>query len=60
LRLLPLIVYSAREISEAEMAKLQMGPTEFLHKQEVPPSEVQGLVLGMVQRLRAAVATPGA
>jgi signal transduction histidine kinase/DNA-binding response OmpR family regulator len=58
LRLLPLIVYSAREISEAEMAKLQMGPTEFLHKQQVPPSEVQGLVLGMVQRLRAAVAAP--
>jgi signal transduction histidine kinase/CheY-like chemotaxis protein len=60
LRSLPLVVYSAREVSEAEMAKLQLGPTEFLHKDQVQPNEVQGLVLGMVERLRHSVGVPAA
>jgi signal transduction histidine kinase/CheY-like chemotaxis protein len=58
LRSLPLVVYSGRDISEAEMQKLRLGPTEFLHKSEVAPSEVKGLVLAMVQRLRNPVAAP--
>lgn len=52
LRTLPLVVYSGREISEAEMAKLRLGPTEFLTKAKVQPQEVEDLVLSMVQRLR--------
>jgi hypothetical protein len=42
-----------REISETEMAKLGLGPTEeFLTKAKVQPQEVEGLVLSMVQRIR--------
>jgi signal transduction histidine kinase/DNA-binding response OmpR family regulator len=52
LRNLPLVVYSGREISEAEMQKLRLGPTEFLNKAQVQPSEIPGRVLAMVQRLR--------
>jgi signal transduction histidine kinase/DNA-binding response OmpR family regulator len=52
LRNLPLIVYSGRNISEAEMVKLRLGPTEFLQKSKVQPREVQGIVIAMVQRLR--------
>jgi signal transduction histidine kinase/CheY-like chemotaxis protein len=52
LRTLPLVVYSGRDISESEMAKLRLGPTEFLTKAKVQPHEVEELVLSMVQRLR--------
>jgi signal transduction histidine kinase/CheY-like chemotaxis protein len=52
LRSLPLVVYSGREISEGEMAKLRLGPTEFLTKAKVQPEEVEELVLSMVHRLR--------
>jgi CheY-like chemotaxis protein len=52
LRNLPLVIYSGRQISEIEMQKLRLGPTEFLHKAEVQPREVEGLVLAMAQRLR--------
>ncbi len=38
LRTLPLVVYSGREISESEMAKLRLGPTEFLTKAKVQPA----------------------
>ena len=37
LQALPLVVYSSREISEAEMAKLRLGPTEFLDKAKIQP-----------------------
>jgi signal transduction histidine kinase/DNA-binding response OmpR family regulator len=52
LRTLPLVVYSGREISETEMAKLRLGPTEFLTKAKVQPHEVEELVLSMVRRIR--------
>ena len=52
LRTMPLVVYSGREMSETEMAKLRLGPTEFLTKAKVQPQEVEELVLSMVQRLR--------
>jgi signal transduction histidine kinase/CheY-like chemotaxis protein len=53
LRSLPLVVYSGREISETEMAKLRLGPTEFLTKAKVQPQEVEELVLSMVHRMRS-------
>jgi signal transduction histidine kinase/CheY-like chemotaxis protein len=50
---LPLVVYSGREISEPDMAKLRLGPTEFLTKAKVQPQEVESLVLSMVRNLRS-------
>jgi signal transduction histidine kinase/CheY-like chemotaxis protein len=50
---LPLVVYSGREISEPDMAKLRLGPTEFLTKAKVQPQEVESLVLSMVHNLRS-------
>jgi signal transduction histidine kinase/DNA-binding response OmpR family regulator len=52
LRTLPLIVYSGREISDDEMAKLRLGPTQFLTKAKIRPHQVEELVLNIVQRLR--------
>lgn len=52
---LPLVVYSGREISEKDMVKLRLGPTEFLTKAKVQPQEVEELVVSMVQRLRGGV-----
>jgi len=52
LRTLPLVVYSGREVSEGDMTKLRLGPTEFLTKAKVQPQEVEELVLSMVQRIR--------
>ena len=49
---LPLVVYSGREISDSEMEKLRLGPTEFLTKARVQPKEVEELVSSMVHRLR--------
>ncbi|MDW5265970.1 MAG: response regulator [Edaphobacter sp.] len=53
LRALPLVVYSGREVSDGEMAKLRLGPTEFLTKARIQPQEVEELVVSMVQRLRS-------
>jgi signal transduction histidine kinase/CheY-like chemotaxis protein len=53
LRSMPLVVYSGRELSDVEMSKLRLGPTEFLTKAKVQPQEVETLVLSMVQRLRS-------
>ncbi len=52
LRTLPLVVYSGREISDHEMTKLRLGPTEFLTKAKVQPKQVEELVISMVHRLR--------
>ena len=56
LRSLPLVVYSGREVSDAEMSKLRLGPTQFLTKAKVQPDEVEELVLNIVHRLRGPVA----
>jgi CheY-like chemotaxis protein len=53
LRTLPLVVYSGREVSDVEMSKLRLGPTEFLTKAKVQPQEVEELVLSMVERIRS-------
>jgi signal transduction histidine kinase len=52
LRTLPLVVYSGREVSDSEMSKLRLGPTQFLTKAKVQPHEVEELVLNIVHRLR--------
>jgi signal transduction histidine kinase/DNA-binding response OmpR family regulator len=58
LKTLPLVVYSGREVSESERAKLRLGPTQFLTKAKVQPQEVEELVLTMVHKLRPAVTAP--
>jgi signal transduction histidine kinase/CheY-like chemotaxis protein len=52
LRTLPLVVYSGRDISEAERSKLRLGPTQFLTKAKIQPHQVEELVLNIVQGLR--------
>ena len=49
---LPLVVYSGQEVSEQEMSRLRLGPTQFLTKAKVQPHDVEELVLNIVHRLR--------
>ncbi len=56
LRSLPLVVYSAREVSNSERGLFQLGPTEFLTKTKVQPEDVEALVFTMLRRYRAAEA----
>jgi PAS domain S-box-containing protein len=58
LRKLPLIVYSAREVSEPERKQLRLGPTEFLTKAKVQPQDVEALVHAMLRRFRAPAIRP--
>jgi DNA-binding response OmpR family regulator len=58
LRTMPLVVYTNREMSEVEMAKLRLGPTQFFNKAKVKPSEVEELVLAMIARLRRSSTAP--
>ena len=55
---LPLVVYSGRDLADSEMNKLRLGPTDFLTKAKVQPSEVEELVLNIVQHLRPANPRP--
>jgi CheY-like chemotaxis protein len=49
MRSLPLVVYSAQDLSEAERKKLRLGSTEFLTKARVQPQDVETLVLSMLR-----------
>jgi len=55
---LPLVVYSGQDLAENEMTKLRLGPTDFLTKGKVHPSEVEELVLNIVQHLRPSAPRP--
>jgi len=59
---LPLVVYSARDLSPAERRHLTLGPTYFLAKTRVQPQQLEALVLTMLRSLRqtqeAAAALP--
>ena len=55
-RHLPLVVYSAREVSNSERGLFQLGPTEFLTKTKVQPQDVEAVVFTMLRRFRAAEA----
>ena len=56
LRSLPLVVYSGQEVSDEDMSKLRLGPTQFLTKAKVEAQDVEALVLKIVQRLRSPAA----
>ena len=49
---LPLVVYSAREISPHERPHLKLGPTHFMTKAKVQPQQLESLVLTMLRRSR--------
>jgi DNA-binding response OmpR family regulator len=51
LRHVPLVVYTARDLTSAERQRLQLGPTEFLTKARISPEEVQRRVLGLLTRV---------
>jgi DNA-binding response OmpR family regulator len=56
---LPLLVYSARDLSDAERDQLQLGPTTFLTKARVQAQEVETLVLAMLRAASQNVHTSG-
>ena len=56
LRSLPLVVYSGQEVTDEDMSKLRLGPTQFLTKAKVEAQDVESLVLKIVQRLRSPAA----
>ncbi len=56
LRSLPLVVYSGQEVSDEDMSKLRLGPTQFLTKAKVEAEDVEALVLNIVQNLRSPAA----
>ncbi len=47
---LPLVVYSAQDLSESEREKLRLGNTEFLTKARVQPQDVETLVVSMLRQ----------
>ena len=47
---MPLVVYSARDVSDQERQQLLLGPTEFVTKARVQPQEVEALVRTMLRR----------
>ena len=55
-RHLPLVVYSAREVSDSERGLFQLGQTEFLTKTKVQPQDVEAIVFTMLRRYRGAEA----
>ena len=54
LQRMPLVVYSAQDVTESEREKLQLGPTEFLTKTRVQPQEVEALVRTMLRHYQPA------
>jgi signal transduction histidine kinase/DNA-binding response OmpR family regulator len=52
LRMLPLIVYSGRELSDGDTSKLPLGPTKFLTRAKVQARDVEHLVLTMVSKAK--------
>jgi DNA-binding response OmpR family regulator len=55
LKQLPLVVYSAQDLDDAERKKLQLGPTEFLTKARVQLRDVETLVLAMLRKHRGII-----
>jgi PAS domain S-box-containing protein len=56
---LPLLVYSARDLGDAERDRLQLGPTKFLTKARVDAHEVESYVLSMLRTPPQNVHTSG-
>ena len=54
LRQVPIVVYTARDLSVSERDRLQLGHTEFVTKGRMSPEDVQRRVLRIVQRVAPA------
>lgn len=50
LRNIPVVVYSAQEVSVNDRERLRLGETEFLTKTRVSPEELERLVLQLLRR----------
>jgi hypothetical protein len=51
LRRASLVVYTARDLSAADRARLQLGQTEFLTKSRIPPEAFERHIVGLLQRI---------
>lgn len=69
LRQVSLVVYSAKDLTEADRARLKLNTTEFLTKGRISPEEFEQRVIGLLNRIVAptlpclsteGVAVPGA
>jgi CheY-like chemotaxis protein len=49
---MPLVVYSGRNLAEAERQQLTLGPTHFLTKARVQPQQLEALVLTLLRNSR--------
>lgn len=47
----PLVVYSAKDLNDAERDRLRLGQTEFLTKGRVTPQDFEQRVMGLLQRI---------
>jgi signal transduction histidine kinase/DNA-binding response OmpR family regulator len=52
----PLVVYSGREVSTEERARLRLGPTKFLTEATVQANDLEELVFTMVRQRRLGLA----
>ena len=53
-RNVPLVVYSARELSDSERDRLRLGPTEFIVKARSAPEELEERVVARLNEMMAA------
>jgi DNA-binding response OmpR family regulator len=53
LRKVPLVVYSASELTPEEKDSLRLGPTEFMTKSRVRPDEFERRVVELLNAIRA-------
>ena len=60
LALLPLVVYSGRDLSQEQRRQLTLGPTYFLAKTRVQPQQLEALVMTMLRSAKqtSKAATP--
>ena len=49
-----MVVYTARDLDDAERARLQLGATEFLTKGRITPDQFESRVMGLLERLGSA------
>lgn len=50
-RHVPVVVYSADELTALDRSRLKLGPTEFLTKSRISPHEFEARVIGMLSRI---------
>ncbi|HEV8432810.1 MAG TPA: ATP-binding protein [Thermoanaerobaculia bacterium] len=56
----PLVVYTAHEVSPSDQERLRLGPTEFMTKSRVSPEEFQHRVVELLAAMIAAEEVQGA